>query len=36
MKFSRRTYLTPVPSEASFEALNQTLERQCRARLNET
>ena len=36
VNFSRRTYLTPVPSEASFEAPNQTLERRCRARLNET
>lgn len=36
VKFARRTFLTPVPSEVSFAALNQALERHCIARLSET
>jgi transposase len=36
VKHSRRTFLTPVPSEADYAAFNQALEGRCRARLNET
>jgi len=36
VKHVRRTFLTPLPSAASFEALNAALERQCLARLSET
>src|SRR5215212_984897 len=36
VKHVRRTFLTPLPNAASFEALNAALERQCLARLSET
>ena len=35
VKFTRHAFLTPVPNEPSFAALNATLERHCLARLGE-
>jgi transposase len=35
VKFARHAFLTPVPNEPSFAALNATLERHCLARLGE-
>jgi transposase len=35
VKFARHAFLTPVPDEPSFAALNAALEGQCLARLNE-
>ena len=35
VKFARQAFLTPVPNEPSFAALNAALERQCLARLQE-
>jgi transposase len=36
VKYARLTFLTPVPTAASFDALNSELEGKCLARLSET
>ena len=35
VRFARHAFLTPVPNEPSFAALNATLERHCLARLRD-